>query len=32
MKKGGAGGIACSDTNDAGAIEFVTAGEISQLI
>ena len=28
MKKGGAGGIACSDTNDAGAIEFVTAGEI----
>ena len=29
MKKGGAGGIACSETNaDSGAIEFVTAGEI----
>ena len=28
MKKGGAGGIACSETNDAGAIEFVTASEI----
>ena len=29
MKKGGAGGIACSETDaDSGAIEFVTAGEI----
>ena len=29
MKKGGAGGIACSEANaDSGAIEFVTAGEI----
>ena len=28
MKKGGAGGIACSEANADGAIEFVTAGEI----
>ena len=28
MKKGGAGGIACSTTDDAGTVTYVTAGEL----